>query len=96
MSAGSAPQEVRRARKFVVAMPVRHPQSAVTMLRLSPEQRRLMADKAFDAANLTVGALVFGKALSEREFSILLPVTGSAVSFGFVAFGVWLTRETAQ
>jgi hypothetical protein len=66
-----------------------------TMLRLNPEQRRLVADKALDAANLAAGALVFGQALSEREFSVLMAVVGFGACLAFIALGLWLTKEIA-
>jgi hypothetical protein len=40
------------------------------------EQRRMLIDKLPDAANLSLGALVFGQFLGERPFSIPLAILG--------------------
>lgn len=50
------------------------------MIGLSDKQRALLADKLPDLANLVVGTLVFGQALSEHQFSIALSLLG---------FGLW-------
>jgi hypothetical protein len=51
------------------------------MLVLKQEQRALLAEKLADAANLAMGALVFGQFLGERSLSPLL---------AFVGFGLWI------
>ena len=45
------------------------------MLVLKRAQRALVGEKLADAANLAVGALVFGQALTDR-FSLLLALLG--------------------
>jgi hypothetical protein len=49
------------------------------MLPLNEEQRSLAADKLSDMANVAAGALVFGQALAERPFSVLLAVAGVVI-----------------
>ena len=51
------------------------------MLVLKQEQRALLADKLADAANLAMGALVFGQSLGE---------TGSSLLLGVVGLGLWV------
>ena len=50
------------------------------MVGLSTEQRRMLIDKLPDAANLALGALVFGQFLGERPFSL---------GTGFLGVGTW-------
>lgn len=52
------------------------------MLRLSRNQRALLAGKACDAGNLAAGALVFGQFLPDRS-SVLLAATGLVIWVGF-------------
>ena len=47
-----------------------------TMVRLTAGQRLLVADKLLDAANLALGAMVFGQFLSDRRFSLALAAVG--------------------
>jgi hypothetical protein len=61
----------------------------LTMLRLTPVQRAMFADKLPDAANLALGALVFGQLLGER-FSAILAVTGVFVWIVFMGFAAHL------
>jgi hypothetical protein len=49
------------------------------MLRLTRQRREILAEKFGDLANLAVGALVFGQAVTEDQFSLLLGVAGSTV-----------------
>jgi hypothetical protein len=53
------------------------------MLRLKPGQRAMFADKFPDAANLALGALVFGRLLGE-EFSGFLAAAGFLVWIVFM------------
>lgn len=62
------------------------------MLRLNERQRTLLAEKAFDSANLALGALVFGQFLGER-ISPLLAAFGLLVWVVFIAGAVWLMKE---
>lgn len=49
------------------------------MLVLSRGQRELLADKLLDAANLAVGALLFGQFVTGSSFSLLVAMLGCAV-----------------
>lgn len=56
------------------------------MLDLTPEQRQLLFDKLPDAANVALGALVFGPVLDSGSFSIAKIAAGAAIwllVFGF-------------
>ena len=48
------------------------------MLDFDPDQRRMLMNKLPDAANLAVGALVFGQFIGARP-----------VSWGLIAVGLW-------
>ena len=53
---------------------------------LTPEQRQLLSDKLPDAANVALGALVFGPLLGSGSFSIVRIAAGSVIwvlVFGF-------------
>ena len=63
------------------------------MLRLSTEQRRLLADKLCDAANVAAGALTFGQFIGAAEYSLPLGLLGALVWLGFGGVAVMLTRE---
>ena len=49
------------------------------MLRLTKKRREILAEKFGDLANLAVGALVFGQAISQDVFSPWVAVVGIAV-----------------
>ena len=68
-------------------------QRETTMLRLSTEQRRLLAEKMLDLANVGAGALVFGQALSGRGFSIGLALLGIAWWLTSFSVALLLDRE---
>ena len=61
----------------------------MTMLRLTPGQRTMLADKLLDAANVAAGALVFGQLLGDM-FSIALAVAGVGlwIVLGFCALAL--------
>ena len=63
----------------------RSKQGVVTMLRLGPGQRALLAVTLAEAANIAVGALLFGQFLGDRPFS---PAIG-ALSLVLWAILVW-------
>jgi len=46
------------------------------MLKLKPAQRVVVVETFRDAANVAAGALVFGQALSERNYSLALALLG--------------------
>jgi hypothetical protein len=58
------------------------------MLRLTPEQRRLLAEKLPDTANVAVGVLVFGPLVGGQHLSAMSFVLGACV--WFAAFGAAL------
>ena len=63
------------------------------MVGLTTEQRRMLIDKLPDAANLALGALVFGQFLQDRPFSRQLAAFGVAVWLGLLAWALLLGRE---
>jgi hypothetical protein len=58
------------------------------MLRLSEQQRAVLADKLGDAANLAAGALVFSQFLSDHALSAAFVVLGSTLWLALVALSV--------
>lgn len=54
------------------------------MVGLTTEQRRMLIDKLPDAANLALGALVFGQLLGSQPFSIGLALLGVGTWFTLV------------
>ena len=65
-----------------------------TMLRLTRDQRGLLAEKLCDMANLAAGALVFGQLLSD-QFSIALAIAGifTWLSLTGWALALWRKRK---
>jgi hypothetical protein len=51
----------------------------MTMVGLNREQRRTLADKLPDMANVAVGALVFGQFLGDRPFSPIAAIGGGVL-----------------
>jgi hypothetical protein len=66
------------------------------MVGLSREQRRTLADKLPDMANVAVGGMVFGQFLSDRPFSPLLALSGLVLWALVIATVVFLGRRKAQ
>jgi len=66
------------------------------MLRLSTEQRRLLADKLCDAGNVAAGALIFGQFLGDAQYSIPLGLLDVAVWLSFGTLAVMLTQENSR
>jgi len=50
-----------------------------TMLRLTTEQRRLLAEKLLDLANLVATALVFGQFVGQQSVSLNVMTIGFTV-----------------
>lgn len=67
-----------------------------TMLRLSQEQRRTLVDKLPDAANLALGALVFGQFLEDRPFSQQLATAGIGIWLVLLACALLLGRRQGR
>jgi len=65
----------------------------MTMLRLKSTQRRVLADKLPDAANVVLAGFVVGQALSERPFSLALALIGMSVWARFIAFAMLFAPE---
>ena len=61
------------------------------MLVFTRAQRALVGEQLADAANLAVGALVFGQALTDR-FSVLLAVIGLGLWACLLICGAMLVR----
>jgi len=64
------------------------------MLRLTSEQRALLADKFAELANLAVAALVFGQALGSSEWSIMVAVLGVTLWALLTGIAIVLTGGT--
>ena len=62
------------------------------MIGLNREQRRTLADKLPDMANVAVGALVFGQFLGDRIFSPALAASAAALWVSLLVFSVILGR----
>lgn len=58
----------------------------MTMLKLKQSQLTVLIETARDAANVAVGALVFGQALSGRGYSSTLATVGICTWAGLVIF----------
>ena len=63
------------------------------MLDLTPEQRQLLFDKLPDAANVALGALVFGPLLDTGSFSIEKISAGAAIWFLVFGFCLFIGRR---
>ena len=63
------------------------------MLELTREQRRVLADKPPDFANVAAGALVFGQFLGDRGYSVELAVAGMVLWVFLVACAVVLSGD---
>ncbi len=63
------------------------------MLDLTPEQRHMLIDKLPDAANVALGALVFGQFLSDAPFSWSVAAVGIALWVGPVGWSLLLGRR---
>jgi hypothetical protein len=66
------------------------------MVGLNREQRRTLADKLPDMANVAVGGMVFGQFLGDRPFSPVLALSGLVFWVLVIATVVFLGRRKAQ
>ena len=65
-----------------------------TMLRLTKEQRQLLAENVSSAANVAAGALVFGQFLSGQPPSLaMLGLGASAACAALVAWALFLVKK---
>lgn len=60
---------------------------------LNPKQRALLAEKLIDAANLALGAFVFGQLLGNRPDSAKWMLVGGVIWLGALVIGVRLIQE---
>jgi hypothetical protein len=63
------------------------------MLRLTSGQRRVLADKVPDVANLAIGAWFFGQLLADRPFSFRLAAFGVGTWLALVALALYFAAE---
>lgn len=63
------------------------------MLRLTEGQRELAADKLADAANVAVGALVFGQMFNELPLSFWKAAGGVAIWLTLLAYSLKLRGQ---
>jgi hypothetical protein len=61
------------------------------MLRLSSRRRELLSDKFADAANVALGALVFGQFVSEQPYSTTVAVVGFSIWLALTSMAVLMT-----
>jgi hypothetical protein len=64
------------------------------MVELNTGQRELLADKLAGAANLAIGALVFGQLLSDRPSSWLFASSGFMMWSGFFGWAAYLKADS--
>ena len=60
------------------------------MVGFTQEQRQMLIDKLPDAANLALGALVFGQFLADRPFSMAAAVLGIVTWVVLFASALWI------
>jgi hypothetical protein len=63
------------------------------MLRLTGEQRKLLAEKFPDIGNMVAVALVFGQLLGRDPFSAKVAVIGFCAWAGCIVTAVWLVKR---
>ncbi len=64
-----------------------------TMLRLTGQQRTMLAEKVLDGANLAAGAMIFGQFVADRHFSFRVAILGLAIWLFFVFCAIRLSKE---
>ena len=60
------------------------------MLVLKPGQPELLAQTFKDVANIAAGAMVFGQALSQGDFSMRLALGGIGLWIGLITLAIML------
>lgn len=63
------------------------------MLELNSEQRSLAAEKLADTANIAAGALIFGQAIGDGKYSLILGAVGLVTWVGFFGYAVLLRKR---
>ena len=66
----------------------------MTMLRLTRRRRDVIVDKLPDAANIALGALVFGPFLSDRPYSLILAVIGLGIWSSLIVTTLLISEES--
>ena len=66
------------------------------MLRLSRQQRMLLAETIRDIASVAAGAMVFGQFLGSQAFLFWIAAFGMGAWVALVAFAIVLAGETQQ
>ena len=66
------------------------------MLDLTTEQRHMLIDKLPDAANVALGALVFGQFIGDRPFSTAVAIGGIALWIVKFGWSLLLERRRTQ
>ena len=66
------------------------------MLRLTREQRTLLAETLRDIANIAAGAMIFGQFLADATFSTTIAFGGVGLWVLFVVCAVLLASEEQQ
>ena len=62
-------------------------------MRLNEEQRKLLAEKLMDLANLAIAGLVFGQSLSTSGFNPYFFASGILFFFGLFVAAMWLRED---
>lgn len=62
------------------------------MLRLNPEQRRVLADKVPDLANLVAGALIIGRFVGEHTVSWSVTLVGIGIWIVGISTSVFVAK----
>ena len=63
------------------------------MLDFTPEQRKLLFDKLPDAANIALGALVFGPLLDDGPLPVMMVTAGTATWILVLGFCFFMARR---
>ena len=63
------------------------------MLRLKRTQRTVLVEGLRDAANVAAGALIFGQALSDRDYSLALAALGVCVWLVLLGVAIGFARR---
>ncbi len=68
----------------------------MTMPRLTPHLREVLADKLLDAGNIAAGAMLFGQFVADRPFSPGLATLGTAIWLFLVVCAIVIWEESDQ
>jgi hypothetical protein len=62
------------------------------MIGFTSEQRRMLIDKLADAANLALGALVFGQFVADQPFAPTVAILGMSAWASLLGLALFLGR----